>query len=321
MPAVLEIDNLTKDYPVGFWVKRPKRALDRLCLTVQAGEVFGFLGPNGAGKTTTLNLLLRILYPTSGTARILGRKLGDPSLHQEVGYLPEQPYFYDYLTAAELLRYVGRLFGINPAALRRKVDELLEQTGLTEARDVQLRKFSKGMLQRIGIAQAILNDPQLLFLDEPFSGLDPIGRRELREIVRQLNARGVTIFFSSHILSDVESLCDRFAILHHGKLLESGTLEEALSRESRWMEIIAASHRAEMRDRLLPLASEVIVLGDRLKIVLDKDAAIAPLVEIIERNGGTVLEIHPVRPSLEELFMRQIEQSPGEVSPPAGAAL
>lgn len=309
MPAVLEIEQLTKDYPVGFWVKRPVRALDQLSLVVEGGEIFGFLGPNGAGKTTTLKLLMRILYPTSGTARILGRSLGDPALHQEVGYLPEQPYFYDYLTAEELLLYFGRLVSITGAALRRRADELLEWTGLASARHVQLRKFSKGMLQRIGIAQAILNEPKILFLDEPFSGLDPIGRRELREIVLRLNAGGVTIFFSSHILSDVESLCGRFAILHRGRLLNSGTLEQALSRESLCMEMIAEGVPAAVRDRLSPLAAEITVLGSRLKIILNPGVELGPLVGMLEAEGGRVLGVNPVRPSLEELFLRQIERS------------
>lgn len=313
MPAVIEIENLTKDYPVGFWIKRPVRALDHLTLAVQAGEIFGFLGPNGAGKTTTLKLLMRIIHPTSGAARILGHSLGHPSLYQQVGYLPEQPYFYDYLTAEELLFYFGHLLGLGKRTIRAKTDTVLQMVGLSDSRKTQLRKFSKGMLQRIGVAQAILNDPQVLFLDEPFSGLDPIGRRELREIVRRLNSRGVTIFFSSHILSDVESLCDRFAILLGGKLLDSGRLQEVMERESQAVEVIATGVSPAARGGLNSYAGEVVVLGDRLKIVVHETVGIAPLVEMIERDGGRIVAVNPVRPSLEDLFMRHIERESSRV--------
>jgi ABC-2 type transport system ATP-binding protein len=312
MPAVIEIDGLAKDYPVGFWIKRPIRVLHPLTLCVKAGEIFGFLGPNGAGKTTTLKLLMRVVHPTSGTARILGLPLGHPAIYQQVGYLPEQPYFYDYLTADELLGYLGRLFGMNTAQINVRVPQLLEMVGLSPVRKMPLRKYSKGMLQRIGIAQSILNEPQVLFLDEPFSGLDPIGRRELRDIVRQLNHQGVTIFFSSHILADVESLCDRFAILHGGRLLDSGKLEEALNRESRELEVIATGVPAEAQENLRNLVSDLAVLGDRLKLRVGKEKGIVPLTQAIERSGGRILAVSEVRPSLEDLFVRQIERGSAE---------
>lgn len=309
MAAVLEIEGLTKDYPVGFWTKRPVRALDQLTLSVDKGEIFGFLGPNGAGKTTTLKLLMRIIYPSAGTARILGHALGDSALYKRIGYLPEQPYFYDYLTAEELLAYLGRLFDIDAAAMRQKSEALLELVGLKEARRTQLRRFSKGMLQRIGIAQAILNEPEIVFLDEPFSGLDPIGRRELREIVHRLNQQGTTVFFSSHILPDVESLCDRFAILHQGHLLDSGKVQEVLDRESRAVEIMATAVSAAAREFLISRSVEVTAVGDRLKLVVGKGEPLAILVEAIEHGGGHITAITPVRPSLEELFFRQIESA------------
>ena len=188
-PAI-EIKGLTKDYPVGFWRKRMRRSLDYLTLRVEEGESFGFLGPNGAGKTTTMKLLMGLIFPTAGTARVRGRSIDDVRMHREIGYMPEQPYFYDYLTARELLDYFARFFGYSAAERHERVTRFLELVGLTAAGDVQLRKFSKGMLQRVGIAQAILHDPQVVFLDEPMSGLDPVGRREVRDIILDSEAPG-----------------------------------------------------------------------------------------------------------------------------------
>src|SRR5580700_6003539 len=198
--AAIEIQGLTKDYPVGFWRKRMCRSLDYLTLRVEEGETFGFLGPNGAGKTTTLKLLMSLIFPTAGTARIRGRSIDDVRMHREIGYLPEQPYFYDYLTARELLDYYARFFGYDAAAREKRVSYFLEMVGLSASADVQLRKFSKGMLQRVGIAQAILHDPPVVFLDEPMSGLDPVGRREVRDVILKLKHDGRTVFFSTHIL-------------------------------------------------------------------------------------------------------------------------
>src|SRR6202050_2879698 len=200
-PAI-EIDGLTKDYPVGFWHKRMRRSLDHLTLQVEDGEVFGFLGPNGAGKTTTLKVLMSIIFPTSGTARVRGKAIDDVSMHREIGYLPEQPYFYDYLTARELLDYYAQFSNFSSAERQERVTRFLERVGLTAAADLQLRKFSKGMLQRAGIAQAILHDPPVVILDEPMSGLDPVGRREVGDIILDLKKQGQTVFFSTHILSD-----------------------------------------------------------------------------------------------------------------------
>src|SRR5438067_2889039 len=204
--AAIEISGLEKTFSVGSWRKRPKLALRPLDLAVQDGEIFGFLGPNGAGKTTTLKILMGLVFPTAGTARILGMELDDPRMKAQIGFLPEQPYFYDHLTARELLKYYGQLSGVDPKQLSRKVDAALEQVKLSNSADVQLRKFSKGMLQRVGIAQAILHDPKVVFLDEPMSGLDPMGRREVRSLIEELKARGKTVFFSTHFLSVAEAL-------------------------------------------------------------------------------------------------------------------
>src|SRR5436853_447816 len=237
---VIEIDGLTKDYEIGLLKKRRVRALDHLSLTIRRGEIFGFLGPNGAGKTTTLKLLMRLIYPTAGTARILGQPIDDVATHARIGYLPENPYFYDYLSGRELLEYTGALFSLNKQQARLRAAELLNLVGLDgERADRQLRKYSKGMLQRIGIAQALVNDPEIVFMDEPMSGLDPIGRREIRDLLLGLRRQNKTIFFSSHILSDVETLCDRAAIMTNGKLLRCGTVEELTAQDETTLEIIA----------------------------------------------------------------------------------
>src|SRR5437763_332924 len=240
MTSAVEIQNLTKDYEVGFLRKRRVRALDSLTLAVGRGEIFGFLGANGAGKTTTLKLLMRLMYPTAGGARILGRDIGDVSVHAEIGYLPEHPYFYDYLTAREFLEYCAELFGHTRADCRRRAQDLLALVRLDDKSwDKQLRKFSKGMLQRVGIAQALVNDPEIVFLDEPMSGLDPVGRREIRDLLLALRRQSKTIFFSSHILSDVETLCDRAAIMKSGKLLCCGTVAELTMQDETALEIVA----------------------------------------------------------------------------------
>src|ERR1044071_10118263 len=246
IPAV-EIDKLTKDYEVGFLRKRKVRALDGLSLTVERGEIFGFLGANGAGKTTTLKLLMRLMYPTSGGARILGRDIGETALHAEIGYLPEHPYFYDCLTARELLEYCAELFGYAAAERRRRAADLLARVRLEEKSwDKQLRKFSKGMLQRVGLAQALVNDPAVVLLDEPMSGLGPVGRREVRDLIASLRATGTTVFFCSHILSDIEVLCDRAAVLRQGRLAHLGRLDELRAAGGvRAMEIVLAGAAVE----------------------------------------------------------------------------
>src|SRR5712672_2897068 len=239
MPIV-EIENLTKDYDVGFWRKRKVRALDGLSLSVEGGQIFGFLGANGAGKTTTLKLLMRLIYPTGGTARILGRDINDVAMHARIGYLPENPYFYDYLTAREFLNDCGELFGLDRSARDRRTNELLTRVNLEEESwNRQLRKFSKGMLQRVGLAQALVNDPEIVFLDEPMSGLDPVGRREVRDLIAALRAQGKTVFMCSHILSDIEVLCDNVAILKKGRLARAGSIEELRAGEAGMVEVIA----------------------------------------------------------------------------------
>src|ERR1700738_1172191 len=236
--AVIEIENLTKDYPFGFLHLKKKTSLEGLTMTVEDGEVFGFLGPNGAGKSTTIKLLVGLIFPTAGGARILGKPTSDIEMHREIGYLPEQPYFYDYLTAAELLDYFARFHNLKAADRRDRVARMLKKVGLETAGKIQLRKYSKGMLQRVGLAQAILHDPKVVILDEPMSGLDPLGRREVRDIILELKREGRTILFSTHILPDAEMLCDRVGVIVGGKLRGVGAPDEIVGIKAQAMEVL-----------------------------------------------------------------------------------
>src|SRR5713226_3352420 len=252
---------LTKDYAVGFWRPRPYRALDRLTIDVQPGEVFGFLGPNGAGKTTTLKLLMQLVFPTSGRAEILSCPAGDLRVKRRIGYLPENPYFYDHLTAEELLEYFAALFGYRGADAHARAGRLLDEVGIGAERRLQLRKFSKGMLQRVGIAQALVNDPELVIFDEPMSGLDPLGRREVRALILRLRDRGCTVFFSSHVLSDAEALCHRVAILAQGRLVATGRMTDILAFEARGWELIVANVGDSALGALTSRVRHVVPLG------------------------------------------------------------
>ena len=303
MPAI-EILGLEKTYLVGFWRKRPKRALHPLHLTVEEGEVFGFLGPNGAGKTTTLKMLMGLVFPTSGSARLLGRDWTDPEVKAQIGFLPEQPYFYDYLTAHELLDYYGQLSGVPGKDRKRRIDEVLQRVGLTDVKGVQLRKFSKGMLQRAGIAQSILHDPKLVFFDEPMSGLDPMGRREVRDLMEQLKHEGKTVFFSTHILSDAEALCDRVAIIHQGELKGEGTVADLTSSVQGKVEVIWQG--TQVPPSMKALGAECHVTGDTVRTVLaenQQDAAI----DALRRERLRLIAITPVRTSLEEYFVAKLQ--------------
>jgi ABC-2 type transport system ATP-binding protein len=304
--SVIEIENLTHDYQTGFWRKRSLRALDGLSLRVEAGEVFGFLGPNGAGKTTTFKILMRMLRPTAGEARILGQPLDDLRMRARIGYLPERPYFYHHLTAWELLLYYGALCDLSRDRAARRASELLGQVGLSDSADRRLRKFSKGMLQRVGLAQALINDPEVLFLDEPMSDLDPLGRREARELIAGLRARGKTIFFSSHILTDVEAMCDRVAILNRGRLVESGRLSEILKTRSAEIEAVVSGVSEQTLNDLRMFVIEVEPTPGGARVRLQSDRDIAPLLDVIHRVNGRLVSVSPVRESLEEFFVRGI---------------
>jgi ABC-2 type transport system ATP-binding protein len=314
MPVV-EIENLTKDYEVGFWRKKKVRALDGLSLAVEGGQIFGFLGANGAGKTTTLKLLMRLIYPTAGRARIMGRDINDVQMHARIGYLPENPYFYDYLTARELLNYCAELFGYRKRDRERRTEELLSRVRLDEKSwDKQLRKYSKGMLQRVGLAQAIVNYPEIVFLDEPMSGLDPIGRREVRDLIASLRASGTTVFMCSHILSDIEVLCDRVAILNRGRLSETGRLEELRERAGSGQHRIEITVAGTSADQLSsafasPLTGAEVTPtagGARVEVADERD--VDAVLAALRRAGGRLVSVQPVRQSLEELFVREVEE-------------
>jgi ABC-2 type transport system ATP-binding protein len=303
-PAI-EILGLTKDYPSGFWRRKMRRSLDSLTLQVEEGEVLGFLGPNGAGKTTTMKLLMGLIFPTAGTARIRGRSIEDISTHKLIGYLPEQPYFYDYLTARELLNYYARFFGYDADAREKRVSHFLEMVGLSTSADVQLRKFSKGMLQRVGIAQAILHDPPVVFLDEPMSGLDPVGRREVRDIILQLKQDGHTVFFSTHILSDAEMLCDRVAVLVGGKLQGVGAPSEIVSVQIHSMEIFFEGREGHSLPRAV--IEQATHLGGRYRVEV-AESELYPALEQLRSCDARILSISPVRPTLEDYFLHLVER-------------
>jgi ABC-2 type transport system ATP-binding protein len=306
MPALATYE-LTKDYAVGFWRTRPYRALDRLSLEVEPGEVFGFLGPNGAGKTTTLKLLMRLVFPTSGCAEILGRPAGDLEVRRRIGYLPEHPYFYDYLTAEELLSYFAGLFRISGQERTRRVSNLLDEVGLGAERRLQLRKFSKGMLQRVGIAQALLNEPELVIFDEPMSGLDPLGRRDVRALILRLRDRGCTVFFSSHVLSDAEALCSRVAILARGRLVTAGRLADMLAFQIRGWEVVASGISSSLLAGLSPRATQVTRIGDdRFTFDLPVEPAPDRFIAELSAAGATLLSVNPLRDTLEDFFVKQV---------------
>jgi ABC-2 type transport system ATP-binding protein len=298
----IEIIGLQKNYTVGFLRKKERIALKPLSLQVNEGEVFGFLGPNGAGKTTTLKLLMGLIFPTAGSAKILGLDWRDPQVRAQIGYLPEQPYFYDYLTATELLDYLGRLSGVPAVERAKRIPAMLARVGLSDAARLQLRKFSKGMLQRVGIAQAILHDPKIVFLDEPTSGLDPLGRREVRDLIQSLREEGKTVFFSTHILSDAEALCDRVAVIHKGELRGVGVTAELTARANEFTEVIwrGATAIAPVKR----LASEYYVSSNTVRAVIPTEKLLETLDAI--RSSGQVVSVNPVRATLEDYFMERL---------------
>ena len=304
----IEILGLEKTYSVGFWRKRPKCALKPLHLNVEEGEVFGFLGPNGAGKTTTLKMLMGLVFPTGGSARILGLDMNDPAVKAQIGFLPEQPYFYDYLTAQELLDYYGRLSGVVGKDLSERVRKVLGRVGLPDVSGVQLRKFSKGMLQRVGIAQAILHEPKVVFFDEPMSGLDPMGRREVRDLIQQLRHEGKTVFFSTHILSDAEALCDRVGVIHQGELRGVGTVADLTSQTQGKVEIVFYAQKVPVG--LTSLGAEARVSGNTVNAVLVEEQQDAAL-EVLRRERLKLVSLTPVRSSLEEYYIQKL--GPAEI--------
>jgi ABC-2 type transport system ATP-binding protein len=301
--VAIDIENLTKDYPYGFLQLKKKRSLEGLTMQVQTGEVFGFLGPNGAGKSTTIKLLMRLIFPTAGSARILGKPISDIGMHKDIGYLPEQPYFYDYLTAAEVLDYFARFHDFGAAERRERVERMLKKVGLESAGRIQLRKYSKGMLQRVGLAQAILHDPQVVVLDEPMSGLDPVGRREVRDIILELKKQDKTVLFSTHILSDAEMLCDRVGVIVGGKLQGIGAPSEIVGLAAHGMEILFELASApDANNAFLAAATRT---GNRYRLQVG-EAEVYAAIEKLRAAGAKILSVTQVKPSLEEYFMHLV---------------
>ena len=296
-PAI-ETENLTKEYPYGFLNLKKRASLEGLNLQVETGEVFGFIGPNGAGKSTTIKLLMRLIFPTAGTARILGKPISDIEMHRNIGYLPEQPYFYDYLTAMEVLDYFARFHDLSAGNRKERVQRMLKKVGLETAGKIQLRKYSKGMLQRVGMAQAILHDPKVVILDEPMSGLDPIGRREVRDIILELKREGKTVMFSTHILSDAEMLCDRVGVIVGGKLRGVGAPEQLVDVKTQGMEILF-----ELKGQsAAPCVAKATRTGDRYRLQVPEEELYAA-IEQLRAAGAKILSVAQVKATLEEFFI------------------
>src|SRR5947199_2217724 len=292
-PAI-EIENLTKEYPFGFLHLKKRTSLEGLSMQVEMGDVFGFIGPNGAGKSTTIKLLMGLIFPTAGSARILGKPISDVEMHGDIGYLPEQPYFYDYLTAAEVLDYFARFHDLTAADRKDRVDRMLRKVGLETARKIQLRKYSKGMLQRVGLAQAILHDPKVVILDEPMSGLDPVGRREVRDIILQLKKDGKTVMFSTHILSDAEMLCDRVGVIVGGKLQGVGAPEQLVGVKAKATEIFF-----ELTGQsAAPLLAKATRTGDRYRLQVP-EAELYDTIDQLRAAGAKILSAAQVRATLD----------------------
>jgi ABC-2 type transport system ATP-binding protein len=298
-PPAIETESLSKDYPHGFLHLRKKASLEGLTMRVENGEVFGFLGPNGAGKSTTIKLLMGIIFPTAGTARLLGRPLGDTEVHARIGYLPEQPYFYDYLTAAEVLDYFARFHGFRAAERGERVARMLRKVGLETAGRIQLRKYSKGMLQRVGLAQAILHDPELVILDEPMSGLDPVGRREVRDIILELKAAGKTSLFSTHILSDAEALCDRVGVIAGGRLRGVGAPDAIVGVKAAGMELLFELPEGS------PLPAGAVPSGARYRLNVGQEE-LYPAIERLRAAGARVVSVTQIKPTLEDFFLELV---------------
>ena len=311
MPAAaIETENLSKEYPYGFLNLKKRMSLENLNLQVESGEVFGFLGPNGAGKSTTIKLLMRLIFPTSGRARILGKSIEDVSTHQVVGYLPEQPYFYDYLTAAELLDYFARFHRLTANDRRERIERMLKKVGLETAKRIQLRKYSKGMLQRVGMAQAILHEPEVVVLDEPMSGLDPLGRREVRDIILELKRERRTVLFSTHILSDAEMLCDRVGVIVGGKLRGVGTPGEMVGMRTQGMEILFEVEGAAKKFALMDRATRT---GERYRVEVSEGELYGALNEL-NSVGARILSVAQIKPTLEDFFMHLVEADRAQAS-------
>ncbi|ABW30555.1 ABC transporter ATP-binding protein [Acaryochloris marina] len=302
---IIQTFSLRKTYRTGFWMNKTVTSLQQCSVQVMAGETFGLLGPNGAGKTTLLKILLGLAKPSAGRGFLLGKPLGDRSAKQHIGYLPENAYFYDYLTGWEFLKYAAGLFQIPEKVQKRRIPELLDMVGLDRktAKKKQMRRYSKGMLQRVGMAQALINDPKLVFLDEPMSGLDPMGRYQMREIILSLKEQGKTVFFNSHVLSDVEVICDRVAILALGELICEGTLDQLLGANTQNYQVKGRGGNSEVLSKVL---IDFEMQAEQWHGQLQGDPQ--TFISKLDSMGGTLVEMKLMRQSLEDFFIQQLRQ-------------
>ena len=310
MDAIV-VEGLTKRFRSGWPGRPPATVLDGLSLSVRRGEIFGFLGPNGSGKTTTIKVLMGLIRATSGSATMLGQPVGDVRTRARIGFLPEAPYFYDYLTAEEFLEFYGALAGIGRQDLRARVPTLLDTVGLADAATRQLRKFSKGMLQRVGLAQALIHDPELVILDEPMSGLDPIGRKQVRDLILTLREQGKTVFFSTHIIPDVEMICDRVGVIVKGRLLAVGKVDDLMTQgHTQSVEVVCREFPAERTQELRVMAVRLVQTGRQVLIVLPGPERLPDVLDLIRKHGATLVSVTPQKHSLEELFFREGARAP-----------
>jgi ABC-2 type transport system ATP-binding protein len=317
--VVLRADGLAKTFRLDFF-RKPVEAVREVSFEVRRGEVFGFLGPNGAGKTTSLKMLMGLVRPTRGRAEVLGKAVPDVEAQRRLGYLPESPYFYEYLTAEEFLDLVGALFDLPGAERRRRAGRLIARVGLEQARGRPLRKFSKGMLQRVGIAQALMGDPELVVLDEPMTGLDPLGRKEIRDLILELKGEGRTVFFSTHILPDVEMTCDRVAMIFAGRLRSVGPLGSLLSARLLSTEVVLRAGAAGLP--ALPAGARHHQAPDGVAVELAEGSDVDGFLRAALAAGASVLSVSPRKESLEDLFLREAKAGPqpAPASPSAPSA-
>ena len=304
MTQAIVVEGLQKTFRQGFFMHRVE-AVKGISFAVEAGEIFGFLGPNGAGKTTTIKMLTGLIRPTGGRASVFGHVTPSPEAMKRVGFLPENPYIYPYLTPREFVTLSARLSGLVGAHLRERVETSLERTGIAYAADRQVRRLSKGMLQRTGLAAALVSDPELLLLDEPMSGLDPVGRKEVRDLILEEKKRGKTVFFSTHILSDVETLCDRVVILRRGETVVSGAVRDLLRAEVRRVEVTLAEVSPALREQLSGYRVDMEEAAGHVVVEIEGDDKVPKVLAAALEAGARVVEVTPRRETLEDLFMRR----------------
>ncbi|MEN6310461.1 MAG: ABC transporter ATP-binding protein [Acidobacteriota bacterium] len=302
MADAIRIENLKKSFRLGF-IPKTREILKGISLTVQEGEIFGYLGPNGAGKTTTIKCMLGLIFPDAGTIEIFGRPHLSPRARQPLGFLPENPYFYDYLTATEFLAFYADLFGLDRKEKEERIARLLKLVGLERAASLRLRKFSRGMLQRVGLAQALINDPKLVILDEPLGGMDPLGRKEIRDIIVRFKDEGKTVFFTSHILQDIEMICDHVAIIVGGCVVKQGALQDLVSEKVLFTELTVSGVGPEA---FRGLGEGVSVRGDRVFLKIAEEGRVAEVLALVHAKGGRVLSLSPRTETLEDIFVETV---------------